>query len=341
MQEKMQGPGCIGQLSERIAGKGYKTVFLLAGEHFIRNGESGLPDDLTVRQFAKNGINVLDTEIETAFTAYKEKSEEVLLAIGGGSVIDLAKSIIYRCIETSLAVPYFIAAPTTAGSGSEATQFAVVYKNGKKISLLNPSLLPSMVVLDPTLTYSLASFQTAASGMDTLSQAIESFWSVHATDVSVQYAAESIQLWQEYFLRAVKDPDPSSRQNMLYAAHLAGKAINETRTTGPHALSYYLTAEHGVAHGQAVSVFLPVFFIYNKPQPGLCSLLQVKDETAASELIRLKMKEAGLAINFAGLGLKKDEIMDDLLNSVNEERFANNPVPFNRQKLKDLFTEYL
>ena len=81
--------------------------------------------------------------------------------------------------------------------------------------------------------------------------------------------------------------------------------------------------------------------MYNKPQPGLCAILRADHERDAMDLIRSRVKQAGLATNFEELGLDKNNILDDLLSSVNEERFANNPVPFNRERLKKLFTQYL
>jgi alcohol dehydrogenase class IV len=106
-------------------------------------------------------------------------------------------------------------------------------------------------------------------------------------------------------------------------------------------LSYFLTANHHIPHGQAVALFLPVFFLYNKSGSDLCSLLGVADAGDAKQMIQDLMKQAGLATSFAELGLDKKEILDDLLNEVNEERFANNPVAFDRDKLKQLISEYL
>jgi alcohol dehydrogenase class IV len=182
---------------------------------------------------------------------------------------------------------------------------------------------------------------TAETGMDLLAQAVESFWSLHATNESKNDSAEAIGLWNEFFIKAVSIPDPETRQHMQWAAFKAGKAIHITRTTGPHALSYYLTVNHAIPHGQAVALFLPLFFLYNKPGNSLCRLLGSTHYQEAAEMIRNKMKKAGLAITFSGLGLSKEEITDDLLREVNEERFANNPVPFDAKELKKLILEYL
>lgn len=341
MQEIIQGEGSFHKVPSLLKAKGHDHVFLVAGHHFFKENDLGFLAGMKYERWVKSGTNVTSEEILDAFTAYKKQSPPVLLAIGGGSVIDLAKSIIYECIQSSVPIPFFIAVPTTAGSGSEATHFAVIYKENKKLSLVHPSLLPVLTVLDSQLTYALPAASTAASGMDALAQAVESTWNIHATTASKEYATEAISIWKQYFLAVVTHPSPVERERMLWASHLAGKAINITRTTGPHALSYFLTSTYQVLHGQAVAIFLPVFFMYNKPQAALCNLLGVKDETAAMHYIQSMMKQAGMAINFADLGLDKNKIMDDLLASVNQERFGNNPRPFDREELKELFYEYL
>ncbi len=340
MQKLIEGENTIQQSAEEIISQGYKNVFLITGEHLKESNFSFLKDS-AVHRYIKQGSNVEEKEVNDACMRFQKSGADVILAIGGGSVIDLAKAIVYRGIESSSAIPFFIAAPTTAGSGSEATHFAVVYKEKKKFSRVHQALLPRLVILDPLLTYSLSSYQTAVSGMDALSQAIESWWNVHATNESKQYATEAIFLCRQYFLQAVTDPGLEARRKMLKAAHLAGKAINITRTTGPHALSYFLTANHNVPHGQAVALFLPVFFLYNDPPAELYSLLGVSNAEQAKEYIQQIMKQAGLATTLAELDINKESILEDLLNEVNEERFANNPAKFDREKLKNLINDYL
>jgi alcohol dehydrogenase class IV len=263
------------------------------------------------------------------------------LAIGGGSVIDLSKALILKNGEEKKPIPFFVAAPTTAGSGTEATHFAVVYKYKKKISLVDPVLLPQLVILDPVLTYSLTPYQTAVSGMDVLAQAVESYWNKNATGESKMHSIQAILTWKDFFINAVKSPDEKSREKMQYAAYLAGKAINITRTTGPHALSYFLTANHGIPHGHAVALFLPLFFLYNRNQEELYHLLGVENEKEAEHYILHCMKEAGLATKLSELNIDKENIIESLLDEVYEERFANNPMPFDSDKLKQLILEHL
>ena len=128
---------------------------------------------------------------------------------------------------------------------------------------------------------------------------------------------------------------------MLIAAHLAGKAINITRTTGPHALSYYLTSQFNIAHGHGVALFLPAFFLYNPPHKELYDLIGVKDGDEAANWVRETMRSVGLSITLSELKIDKTQIMDDLLQEVNEERFANNPASFDYDRLKQMLEEQI
>ncbi len=340
-QKIIQGINSIGRMHEEIKAAGYDGVFLVTGKHFPKAAIADLFPGIRVFHVIKEDVNVEENEIDRTFALFEKNSTRALVAIGGGSVIDLVKSMRWRWIGSSSPLPFFIAAPTTAGSGSEATSFAVVYKENKKYSLAHPALLPDTVILDPQLTYSLSPYQTAISGMDVLAQAVESYWNNNAIAASKELASESIRLWKEFFAKATNDPGTEAREKMLLAAHLAGKAINITRTTGPHALSYYLTAQHNVPHGQAVALFLPLFFLYNNAGTELCKLLGVINAIEAKESIEEAMKQAGLATRLSGLNIDKIAIIEDLLRDVNEERFANNPVAFNRERLKQLILEYL
>lgn len=341
MQKLIQGKGSLLLINSEALPAGTKKIFLIAGDHFYKHYSLDFLKGLEVEVFQKEGPNVDLQEIEKAYKGYNGVNAESIVAIGGGSVIDLGKSILYRCIENRKKLPLLVAAPTTAGSGSEATKFAVVYEGQKKVSWVNDQLLPGVAVLDPELTYSLSPYQTAVSGMDVLAQAIESWWSLASGDASKLFASAGIQLWMQYFPDAVNTPTEEVREKMLLAAHQAGKAINITRTTGPHALSYYLTSIHKVPHGQAVALFLPVFFLYNQPQQNLCNLLKVKNEMEAKEYIQSAMQKAGLAITLQELGINKESVINDLLGSVNTERFGNNPRPFDTAALKELITKYL
>lgn len=341
MTRLIQGENTIKEIAFEIRKAGYRNVFLVCGKHLNIENDLAFLQEFNVTYFIKSGSNVDEAEGKIAVEQFSKDNTQAIVAIGGGSVIDLAKYIIYQLSTSFIPIPFFIVAPTTAGSGSEATHFAVIYKGQKKISLVHPSLLPQLVILDSQLTNSLTPYQTAVSGIDVLAQAIESYWNINATIESKKYASEAIVKWKESFIKVVTDPDSTAREGILLAAYLAGKAINITRTTGPHALSYYLTATFNIPHGQAVGIFLPLFFYYNAPSADLLELLGVKDANAAALMIQANMKLAGLAISFQELRLEKKGIIEPLLDEVNEERFANNPTKFDRDKLEKLMKDHL
>lgn len=340
MQEVIEGLKRIEEAATLVASRNGKRVFLITGQHYELAGKSILDNKIPFIQYLKKGVNVNETEVQLACLAFKESGADTMLAIGGGSVIDLAKTIIYQLIKDEEKRPLFIVAPTTAGSGTEATHFAVMYQDNKKLSLVHPMLLPDLVILDPELSFTQSPYQTAVSGIDAFCQAIESYWSKNASGESKALSAASIRLWKKYYHASILHPDSESRKGMLQAAHLAGKAINITRTTGPHALSYYLTSHYGIPHGQAVAIFLPVFFIYNQPEKELLDLVEAADATAAASKVIHWMQEAGLSVRFEAFGIDKKSITPVLLDEINQERFDNNPVAFDRGRLTDLILNY-
>jgi alcohol dehydrogenase class IV len=154
MRHLLEGKGSINNIGAAILKAGHDGVFVITGKHFLEQNDFQFLHGLKIFHFVKQGVNVDENEAEIAYNEFSKDPKLAILAIGGGSVIDLAKAIIYRSSENKLPIPFFAAVPTTAGSGTEATHFTVVYSGKKKRSFVHPSLLPSLVVLDPVLTYS-------------------------------------------------------------------------------------------------------------------------------------------------------------------------------------------
>ncbi|UYV14059.1 MAG: phosphonoacetaldehyde reductase [Phycisphaera sp.] len=188
-----------------------------------------------------------------------------LVAVGGGSCIDLAKATalgldhrndveaIIRGRSSIRGAAPVIAVPTTAGSGSQATSFGVLYVEGRKKSIDHPALRPAAAVLDHRFIESLPPRLSAVSGLDALCQCIESIWACGATERSRTLATEGGTLMFEYLVAAARDQDPAACQAIMLGAHLSGCAINISRTTAAHAYSYALTQRYGVPHGLAVA----------------------------------------------------------------------------------------
>jgi alcohol dehydrogenase class IV len=292
---------------------------------------------------------------------------EAIVAVGGGSPIDMAKCIaaftampgseealVKGDAQLSSTVLPLVAIPTTGGTGSESTHFAVVYIEGSKYSLASPKLLPTTALVDAVFTDKLPPYITACSGFDALCQAVESFWSVGATDESQHFAAQAIELVVESLPAVVNKPNEALRDAMMLAANLAGKAINITKTTAPHALSYTITSRYGIPHGHAVALSLGAFFPFHDPDSkvsinesisldeyasrfnALLQLLDAEDAAAAKKVWYQLMDACGLACD---LGIGKadlDGAIDAIVAGVNLQRLANHPVQMTQAQLADL-----
>ena len=282
---------------------------------------------------------------------------DLILAVGGGSVIDTAKLIkAYWNSDSSITanlsgeeplapcdIP-LIAMPTTAGSGSEATHFAVIYEGTTKYSVAHKRLLPDVAIVIPSLLQSVPKHIAASSGMDVLSQGIESYWSIYSTEESRAMASEAIGLAWNAISDATSTKSPLSLEQIARAAHLAGCAINLTKTTAPHAVSYALTSFYGVLHGHAVGLMIPAFLKYNAcvgaddcldsrgPKwvsdrvDEIVSMLGCVDVDEAAQAIVTLMQHLGLETSFPSLGIKDESDIETVVdNGFNPQRVNNNP----------------
>jgi alcohol dehydrogenase class IV len=209
---------------------------------------------------------------------------DCVLAVGGGTAMDLAKLTatalqmggveqLWEVTESGKEVSAIrsdiglMAVPTTAGTGAEVTRFAVLYRDGIKYSLSGDALKPDASALDPSLLASLPQSVIADAGLDAVCQAMESLWSVRSSSESEVHAQAALDLAIRCLEPAIHSADSDSLTGMLVSAHLAGKAINLTTTTAPHALSYGLTSLFGIPHGRAVAVLFGRVFERNMKVP--------------------------------------------------------------------------
>ena len=207
--------------------------------------------------------NPVYSSVEKGVELFKSEGCKAVIAVGGGSAIDVAKCIkLYATANanenylTQKVAPNdieLIAVPTTAGTGSEATKFSVVYLNGEKQSVADESIIPYIVVLDATMLYSLPEYQKKSTLCDAFFHAVESFWSVNSDDTS-KAIAESVILCISKNYKKYLSGDREICAVMQNAAYDAGRAINITQTTAGHAMSYKLTSLFGISHGHAVAV---------------------------------------------------------------------------------------
>jgi alcohol dehydrogenase class IV len=184
---------------------------------------------------------------------------------------------------------------------------------------------------------------TAATGLDAFCQAVESTWAVGATDESIGYATAALELALANLESAVHRPDPEVRRAMCEAAHLSGKAINISKTTAPHAMSYWLTSHLGIPHGVAVALFLGPMLEYNANVTDadcidprgphhigqriatVLRLLDVADVAAGRSKIERLIAAVDCPISLREVGIVGDSSLRQLIERANPDRLSNNP----------------
>jgi alcohol dehydrogenase class IV len=371
------GDGCIARLQGIIEQSAAQRVLIVTGRESYRESgaEAALAPylhGLQVRRFCDFAINPRLEDIERGLAVVREFRPHLVVAIGGGSVLDMAKLINVLAVQAASAADLItgvavlngrgvplVAIPTTAGTGSEATHFAVAYIGETKYSLADPAVLPDYAIVDPALTYRMPPVMTACTGFDALSQAIESFWAVGSSEESRAYSAKAILMLLGALAKAVRAPDAQARRDMSIGAHLAGKAIDIAKTTAAHALSYALTSCYGIPHGHAVALTLGRFFLVHSEldhaqfngaltkealrqrMSQLYGLMGCQDAKASAERWETLMRDTGLETRLSRVGVKSIAELERLAASVNIERLGNNPVrldvPRLFQVLRDVY----
>lgn len=285
-----------------------------------------------------------------------------IIAVGGGSAIDVAKCIkLY--VEGNLAdkggdpaaVPgpvKLAAIPTTAGSGSEATRFAVVYRDGEKQSVMDDGCVPSLVLLDGSALKTLPEYQRKATMLDALCHGVESFWSVNSTKESREYSRKAIRTVMENREGYLANQEEGNA-NMLLGAHWAGKAIHIAQTTAGHAMSYKLTGLYGIAHGHGaalcVSRIWPYMLSHREKWAdprGEGHLDSVFEEIASAMGCTGGLEGAALFGEILrdlclGAPVPKEGDFGLLKKSVNPVRLKNSPVELDEEVFDSLYRQML
>ncbi len=319
-------------------------------------------------KFSDFSPNPLYEDVCKGIDTFQITKCDTLLAVGGGSAIDVAKciklavlaqegnaAIIPPLVNTrvecdGMKLP-FIAIPTTAGTGSESTHNAVMYYEGAKQTVTNDGILPDVAILEPKVLKTLPLYQKKCTMLDALCQGIESWWSVNSTEESFEYSRKTIELIMANWRKYIFESDDEAAANIMLAANYGGRAINITATTAAHAMSYKITSLYQLPHGHAVAVGLPEIWEYMLGNMDKCIDARGSEylsnifakisaamgcDSAENAIVkfRLMMKEMELANPVAG---NREEELIVLSTSVNPVRLKNNPIELKSKAILYLY----
>ena len=310
-----------------------------------------------------------DQYVDEALQLYKDENCDLIISLGGGSCIDTAKAVAVvatnggniedyvgmKKIAITAPVPH-IAIPTTAGTGSEATDVTVITNSATKVKMMikQPAFMPNVAIVDPLLTLSSPQKVTAATGVDALSHAIEAYISKKAHPMTDMMALSAIQLISKNLYRAFTDgQDIEAREGMSLAALQAGSAFSNASVCLVHGMSRPIGALFDVPHGFSNAMLLPAILEYSKDAciDRLADIgrifssdaKQLSDDDAAEVAVQ-SVKDLCKSLDIPNLekwGIPKEEFVS-VLNKMSSDAMdsgspANNPKVPSQEKIADLY----
>lgn len=309
-----------------------------------------------VEYYFKNSAYPEIKEVKIIAKIIKKIKPNLIFAIGGGSVMDLAKIaniidlkktlINKKEIITKKKLAKLIAIPLTAGSGAEATSTAVLYLGKKKISVEGDQVKPDHFFLASDLVKNTPKKIKGPAIFDCISQAVESLFSLKANSKSIFYALKSLRISINYALDYFNKPNSLNSKKMIFAAHYSGKAIDISRTIASHAISYPFTSLFGFSHGRAIAVSFVAILKYNffnqrdsyskKKYQKLFKLTKSKNINELAEYFDNIILSLGIETkkNNSKINFKKN--WPKISRNINLKRLLNNPVKLKKVHIKKI-----
>lgn len=359
----VSGVGSVHEIGNNIQGKGSKAL-LVTDKFMVQFGNvekvTAALEKHNISYVIYDGVNSEPTDkmVEEGVAIYKEKCCDFIIALGGGSPIDTAKAIGFMSNNTgkisgymkkviNTKVPYLVAIPTTAGTGSEATQFTIIAdtESNVKMLLAGPSILPALAIVDPDFTITAPPKVTVATGVDALTHAIEAYTSRKAQPLSDIFALSAIKRIYKNLPICFKDgKNQEARLQMSLGAHEAGIAFNNSSVTIVHGMSRPIGALFHIAHGVSNAVLLTKcleFAIYENTKrfAEIAKIIGAADDTvtdlAAAKSLVLELERfcrelevptlEELGVKRAVFITKIDKMAEDALDSGSPANTFRNP----------------
>ncbi|MCC7420106.1 MAG: iron-containing alcohol dehydrogenase [Planctomycetaceae bacterium] len=363
------GPGVLKQLGELTKSVGGNRVLLVTdpGIHKAGHSERGVAvlrdAGLDVVVFEEVQPNPTTDDVARGLSLARDHKVDVLVGLGGGSAMDVAKGINFILTNGGEMRDYWgvgkatkpmlpmIAVPTTSGTGSEAQSFALIAdaKTHMKMACGDKKAAPRIALLDPELTVSMPKAVTAATGIDAVSHAIESYVTTRRNAISQLFARRAWRMLSWGLPRVLHDPkDLTARGTMLLGSHLAGAAIENSMLGATHALVNPLSAHFNTTHGIAIGVMLPHVVRYNTEtvgrlygrlahDAGLCD----RHEPRAGQLLADHITRL-VALTGSPTSLEECQVDAGLIPQMSEEAAAQwtgkfNPRPVDASSLRRIY----
>ncbi len=341
-------------LKEELSSLSAKRPFLVVDPYFFGIGLQNTLESLgLVGVFHSISPNPKLTEVEEAAREMKNSSADCVIAIGGGSTMDLAKAAACLVTEDSLDMTeYFcgkktfseklptILCPTTSGTGSEVTKVAVLSSDDKKAPLGTDLFFANAAVIDPTLTYSMPQKSVVICALDALCHALEGFYSKYHQPICDAVAIYAVKTILKNIDMAAEG-DKDALDELALASNMAGLAFAIPKTAAPHGISYILTTAFNMPHGEACAFTADKMLLVNKDvEDGRiyrfaadCGFESV--EALAAKILEIKLRY-GLKCTLKDAGITRDDIPLIAKASLNANT-ANNPVEMTEKRLTELF----
>lgn len=338
------GAGCRSVIAVEAARRGFKKAFFVTDKDLIKFGVAAeiikVFDDnkIPYELYSDVKANPTIANVQNGVAAYKASGADFIVALGGGSSIDTAKGIgivvnnpdfadvksLEGVADTKhKAVPTF-ALPTTAGTAAEVTiNYVIIDEDArKKMVCVDPNDIPAVAIVDPELMYSMPKGLTAATGMDALTHAIESYITPGAWAMSDMFELKAIEMIARHLPAAVANGhDLEARNGMAVAQYIAGMGFSNVGLGAVHGMAHPLGAFYNIPHGVANALLLPYVMEYNMPssiqkykkiaQAMGCDIQGMNDETAAIaavESVKQLSLKIGIPQKLSEIGVKEEDL---------------------------------
>ena len=369
------GRGSLSQLGESVIRIGASKVFLVSDADVIKAGWVDLAvhylhaAGLETEIFSSLTTNPKDVEVAEGARHYQASGCDGIVAVGGGSPTDVAKAVAilatnggvlqdYEGInKIRLPLPPMVIAPTTAGAGSEVSQFTIIVDTARKLkmSIISKSLVPDIAIVDPELVQTMDVKLAAATGLDAFTHGIESYVSLAATPLTDIHALKAIQLVSRNLRQAVGDRhDMEANTNMSMASLTAGLAFSNAILGATHAMTHQVDGLIDQHHGETNASILPFVMEFNL---SACperfrdiAVAMGEDVTglgtmAAAELavvaVRQLIRDIGLAKGLGEIGLREEFIPLLSENALKDACLVTNPRAASREDIAAIFRKCL